>query len=205
MSVRVIKERSTNNKVNLRKDNLTTTELAKLCGVSRFTIINWINQGKIRTRKTAGGHFRIPVSEAISFYETLHKEKTGTTSESLYHCWEYQQKTNCDKECKNCLVYKGRIDYCFVVVHKFGKKLIRCKGECSSCDYFEEFFGSYINKAPLCDIHEIKGVKAAKDKKHILSNVAYGLGRGTREIKGKVTGIKEMFGAKRSRVKKDGR
>ncbi|MBW7989853.1 MAG: helix-turn-helix domain-containing protein [Planctomycetes bacterium] len=41
---------------------MTTTELAKLCGVSRFTIINWINRGKIRTNKTVGGHSRIPVS-----------------------------------------------------------------------------------------------------------------------------------------------
>jgi len=45
----MLKETITKNKINLRKDCLTTTELAKLCGVSRFTIINWVNQGKIRT------------------------------------------------------------------------------------------------------------------------------------------------------------
>ena len=69
----MLKETITKNKINLRKDCLTTTELAKLCGVSRFTIINWVNRGKIGTMKTVLGPCRIPISEAISFYETFHK------------------------------------------------------------------------------------------------------------------------------------
>ena len=43
----MLKEALAKNKISLRKDSLTTTELAKLCGVSRFTIINWVNRGKI--------------------------------------------------------------------------------------------------------------------------------------------------------------
>ena len=50
---------------------LTTTQLAKLCGVSRFSIINWVNQGKISAAKTMGGHYRIPVAEGRSFLETF--------------------------------------------------------------------------------------------------------------------------------------
>ncbi|NQT02135.1 MAG: helix-turn-helix domain-containing protein [Planctomycetes bacterium] len=197
----MLKETITKNKVILRKDCLTTTELAKLCGVSRFTIINWVNRGKIRTMKTVGGHCRIPVSEAISFYETFHKGKSGVTSESLCHCWEYPQKANCDKECKNCLLYGSRINYCFVVAREFGKELIRCKGDCSNCDYFEEFFSSYSKNAQLNETHEAKGVKVAKDKKNFLYNVVYGVGRGIQEVKGRVTDIKEVFGVGGSRTK----
>ena len=132
----MLKEAIAKNKISLRKDYLTTTELAKLCGVSRFTIINWVNRGKIGTMKTLGGHCRIPVSEAISFYESFYKEKKDDISESLCHCWEYPQKANCDKECKNCLLYKSRINYCFVVVREFGKEVVHCEGDCLSCDYF---------------------------------------------------------------------
>jgi len=189
------------NKINLRKDCLTTTELAKLCGVSRFTIINWVNRGKIRTMKTVGGHCRIPIPEAISFYETFHKEKTGVTSDSLCHCWEYPQKTNCDKECEGCLLYKSRINYCFVVVRQFGKEVIHCKGDCLNCDYFEEFFSSYRKKGHLNETHEAKSEKAPTDKKSFLYNFVYGVGRGVQEVKETVTDIKEVFKGRSSRPK----
>jgi excisionase family DNA binding protein len=197
----MLKEAIAKNKVSLRKDSLTTTELAKLCGVSRFTIINWINRGKMRTMKTAGGHFRIPVSEAISFYETFYKGKGDLKTKSLCLCWEYPQKTNCNKVCKGCLLYKSRINYCFVVVREFGEELIRCEGDCLNCDYFEEFFSSYGNNARPSETHKAKGVNVAKDKKNILYDVVYRLGRGVQGVKGKVTVIKDAFGARSSRTK----
>jgi len=197
----MLKETITKNKIKLRKDYLTTTELAKLCGVSRFTIINWVNRGKIGTMKTVGGHCRIPISEAISFYETFHEEKSGVTSESLCHCWEYPAKSNCNKECKNCLLYKSRINYCFVVVREFGKEVVHCKGDCLNCDYFEEFFGSYSKSEQLNETHEAKSEKRTKDKKSFLYNFAYGVGRGVQGIKGKATDIKEVFGVKSSGAK----
>lgn len=46
-----------------QSDYITTTDLAALCGVSRFTIINWADQGVIKCAKTVGGHRRIPRSE----------------------------------------------------------------------------------------------------------------------------------------------
>ncbi|MBF0254401.1 MAG: hypothetical protein HQL11_04680 [Candidatus Omnitrophica bacterium] len=45
--------------------------------MSRFTVINWINKGKIRTICTVGGQRRIPVDEAQAIVERM---KTGTTS-----------------------------------------------------------------------------------------------------------------------------
>ena len=197
----MLKEAIAKNKISSRKDSLTTTELAKLCGVSRFTIINWINRGKMRTMKTAGGHFRIPVSEAISFYETLYKEKGDVRTESLSHCWEYAQKTNCNKECKNCLLYKSRINYCFVVVREFGKEVIHCESDCLNCDYFEEFFTSYRKNEQLDETHDAESEKRTNDKKSFMYNVVYGVGRSIQEVKGRVTDIGEVFRSKRSRSK----
>ena len=198
----MLKEAIAKNKISLRKDYLTTTELAKLCGVSRFTIINWVNRGKIGTMKTVGGHCRIPVSEAISFYESFYKEKKDDISESLCHCWEYPQKANCDKECKNCLLFKSRINYCFVVVREFGKEVVHCEGDCLSCDYFEEFFSSYSKIEQLNKTEDGESEKRAKDKKSFLYNFVYGVGRGIQEVKEKVTDIKEVFGGKSSRPKR---
>jgi len=197
----MLKEAVTKNKTNLRKDCLTTTELAKLCGVSRFTIINWVNRGKIRTMKTVGGHCRIPISEAISFYEAFHGEKSGVTSESLCHCWEYPQKTSCNKECKNCLLYKSRINYCFVVVREFGKEVIHCEGDCLNCDYFEEFFTSYSESEQPIETRDVESERKAKDKRSFLYNFAYGVGRGIQGVKVKVTDIKEVFGGKSFKAK----
>ena len=85
---------TTIDQTKLKKDHLTTTELAKLCGVSRFTIWNWIKQHKIKAVRTVGGQYRIPASEAISFLETLHLETCHKARKSLApgalgHCWEY--------------------------------------------------------------------------------------------------------------------
>jgi excisionase family DNA binding protein len=192
----------TNNKIQLRKDYLTTTELAKLCGVSRFTVINWVNRGRIDTMKTIGGHFRIPVSEAISFYDTLHAGDNGVISESLCHCWEYLQKTNCDRQCKSCLLYGSRINYCFVVVREFGKEMIHCRGDCLNCDYFEEFFSPYRKRVQLNETHEAEDRKETTGKKGLLYNVVYGVARGVHEVKEKVTDIKDVFGGKSSRIKR---
>jgi len=197
----MLKEAIAKSKISLRKDYLTTTELAKLCGVSRFTIINWVNRGKIGTIKTVGGHCRIPVSEAISFYESFYKKKKDDISESLCHCWEYPQKANCDRECKNCLLYKSRINYCFVVVREFGKEVVHCEGDCLSCDYFEEFFSSYSKIEQLNKTEDGESENRAKDKKSFLYNFVYGVGRGIQEVKEKVTDIKEVFGGKSSRPK----
>ena len=197
----MLKESITKNKIELRKDYLTTTGLAKLCGVSRFTIITWVNRGKIGTMKTVGGHCRIPVSQAISFYESFYKEKKDDISESLCYCWEYPQKANCDKECKNCLLYKSRINYCFVVVREFGKEVIHCQGDCLNCDYFEEFFTSYSRSEQLNKTQDAEIERTAKDKKSFLYNFVYGVGRGIHEVKEKVTDIKEVFGCKSSRPK----
>ena len=182
-----------------RKEYLTTTELAKFCGVSRFTILSWIDKGKISTIRTVGGKHRIPVSEAISFLETLQrksspKEKKVTTSGALGHCWEYLQKTNCERECKNCLIYGREIDYCFVVVRQFGKGVIRCMGDCLSCGYFEKFFGSHSKLTEL-DTSNGKSVEIDTKKKNFFDNFISDVAQGNDGIKDPAAGLRENSSA----------
>jgi len=178
------------NKIKLEKDYLSTTELAKLCGVSRFTIINWTNQGKINAFRTIGGKYRIPVTEAISFLENLHrqishKNMNDLAPDALGHCWEYPRKTNCDNRCKNCLIHGREVDYCFVVVRQFGKGVIRCKGDCLNCEYFSEFFGFYSKGPQAEEPPDESSKKAVTAKKTFMYNFVYGIGRGVHGLKRK--------------------
>lgn len=58
-----------------RSDYMTTTDVARLCGVSRFTIINWAKEGKIKTIRTVGRHHRIQASEALSLLKSLGEKR----------------------------------------------------------------------------------------------------------------------------------
>jgi excisionase family DNA binding protein len=49
------------------KTLLTPKELAEVIGVSESSLRRWVDAGSIRMSRTAGGHRRIPVAEAIRF------------------------------------------------------------------------------------------------------------------------------------------
>jgi len=86
-----------------RSGYMTTTEVARLCGVSRFTIINWAKQGRIKTIRTVGMHYRIPASEALALLRTFEQEKKTSSSSSEGHCRQQTPTTNSDEERGNCL------------------------------------------------------------------------------------------------------
>ena len=48
---------------------LTTSDVARYCHVSRFTVSKWIRKGKLEGYQTLGGHYRIPLSDFRAFLE----------------------------------------------------------------------------------------------------------------------------------------
>ncbi len=76
---------------------MTTTDVARLCGVSRFTIINWAKEGKIKTIRTVGRHHRIQASEALSLLRSLGEKKKVSAPGSEGNDPERND------ECGNCL------------------------------------------------------------------------------------------------------
>ena len=57
-----------------RKSLLTPKDLADAIGASESALRRWIDGGRIRMSRTAGGHRRIPLQEAIRFIR-----QTGAT------------------------------------------------------------------------------------------------------------------------------
>ena len=87
-----------------RSGYLTTTEFAKLCGVSRFTIINWTKRGKIKAIRTVGKHFRIPVSEVLAVLKSFDDKKNSAASGLEEPVRQRPQTIPSDNvECGNCL------------------------------------------------------------------------------------------------------
>jgi len=97
------KESIRGDKSKRRSGYMTTTELASLCGVSRFTIINWAKRGKIKAIRTAGRHYRIPVSEALSLLRAFGKKKKFSLSKLKEPCRQQVPTTNSDEKGGNCL------------------------------------------------------------------------------------------------------
>src|SRR5205809_4012669 len=49
------------------RDKFTTGHLARLVQSSRTTIVRWIEEGRLRARRTVGGWYVIPRDEVINF------------------------------------------------------------------------------------------------------------------------------------------
>lgn len=105
MSVTSVARKGTvrGNESKRRSGYMTTTKLARLCGVSRFTIINWIKRGRIKAIRTIGRHYRIPVSEALSLLRSFEEKKKSSSSGPGGHFRQQVPTTNGNEERGNCL------------------------------------------------------------------------------------------------------
>lgn len=55
----------------MEKEFYTTFEVAKMCHVSPGSVVRWINEGKLVTAQTAGGHNRIQAKDIVRFLKGL--------------------------------------------------------------------------------------------------------------------------------------
>lgn len=62
----------------MNKKAFTTHEAAEYCKVTPATIIRWINSGRLKSLKTAGGHRRILTDDLIKFWEKTNPAVNGT-------------------------------------------------------------------------------------------------------------------------------
>ena len=62
--------------LKLKKKYYTPAEVAKRVGVSRQTIVKWIERGELEAEMTPGGHHRIPAS-------VFHREGRGESIQMI--------------------------------------------------------------------------------------------------------------------------
>lgn len=56
----------------MQTDYLTTSEAAKICHVTRFTVLNWVKKHKLESIATLGGHQRIPRKAVLDLVNKSH-------------------------------------------------------------------------------------------------------------------------------------
>jgi excisionase family DNA binding protein len=131
------------------KDFLTTTEAAKLLSVSPDTVLKWVRAGKVKSHRTLGGHFRIPLSE-LDIPDTI--EKTAANIPAPIprpavhqYCWQYLAgEGEISPKCKDCITFRSRAQRCYELKELpggFGCLNLMCDTNCLECDYYNLVHG----------------------------------------------------------------
>ncbi|UCD17080.1 MAG: helix-turn-helix domain-containing protein [Candidatus Zixiibacteriota bacterium] len=126
------------------KEYYTTTQAAKILSVSPDTVLKWVRAGKIKSRRTLGGHFRIPASEVefSAVKEAAAAKHPAPAAEPLayQYCWEYLAGSGEIKpECRECLTYRSRSRRCYELrdlPDGLGCLRMFCQTSCQDCDYY---------------------------------------------------------------------
>jgi excisionase family DNA binding protein len=146
-----------------KRDSLTTSQAAKLLSVSPDTVLKWVKAGKLKSRRTLGGHFRIPASALYG----LVPEDSGTGRENggsrgivdaHQYCWEFLGGGEVRPECRECITYRSRAARCYQLKDLpggMGCLNLMCDTECSECDYYRLVSGQAVNVLIIGDTRRL--------------------------------------------------
>ena len=146
---------------NRRLLALTTGQAARCCFVTSDTIVNWIKAGLIRAQRTAGGQYRILLSDLRVFMcsRGMSTELLDDGPGDWPMCWEFHLGTdagNLDRSaCDGCLVKSLGVLNCFKLMGlRPGKGHLH--KNCEECDYFRRWGDTLKEDKP---IQRIRGGK----------------------------------------------
>ncbi len=130
-------------KAGMPSEYLTTTDAAKFCSVTRFTIRNWVNSCGLKADKTAGGHRRILRSDLKGFMKEKRADRAREekiSPHAIPRCWEFNFKAADKHNCVNCLAFKERANKCYLILKSFGPEKMQCPHECLDCAYLIRYY-----------------------------------------------------------------
>jgi hypothetical protein len=136
---------------------LTVAQVAAICGVNRNTVGLWIRSRKLLAQRK-GRNYTIAAPDLLFFLKSTGREIPAELAElttlaphfrTIQNCWDYFQSSNHLNGCRDCAVFKNRLDVCFV-----GKdsSATYCRGQCGDCRYFQETFLPRIQLVHQLDI-----------------------------------------------------
>ncbi|MFH2204986.1 MAG: excisionase family DNA-binding protein [Elusimicrobiota bacterium] len=135
---------------------LSTGQAAKICSVTRDTVLKWIKLGKIDAIQTPGGHYRV---NRISLDPYLSSDKPVAAlqpaDKHVSFCWEYHAKEGeIGHDCRKCMVFKSQAQKCYLMAglgEKGGHVGVHCKDNCYECEYFRFINDSVPNVLLITD------------------------------------------------------
>ena len=101
---------------------ISTGQAAKICSVTRDTVLKWIQSGHLPARRTAGGHHRIlrsDLDKIVDFPadpEPSAPAEERKVSEDVKFCWEHHGDGRVTDECRACAIYAMRAQRCYEVL-----------------------------------------------------------------------------------------
>ncbi len=137
---------------------LTTGQAARLCSVTRDTVLKWIRAGRVPAQRTPGGHHRIlrrDLELAVRSSEVERgKPQCDPAQVSFHYCWEYFENGDLPHLCARCSVYLSRAHRCYELARtgsQTGYHGALCESDCGDCEYFQKVAGQDLHLLILTD------------------------------------------------------
>ena len=124
----------------------SVSECASLCGVGRGTVHYWIKTQKLHADRS-GKSYKVHAQEILLFIKNSNRPLPKELSELISPaplfgatrmCWDYKHSdAEGSSRCRDCVVYKRKIDICFAARNS---SRIKCGESCNSCKFYQQFF-----------------------------------------------------------------
>jgi excisionase family DNA binding protein len=131
------------------RNYFTTNDVAKICSVTRQTVINWIKAGKLYAISTPGRHRRVIREDLLKFIEnsgfdpSLVEIYEDTVGRQVPFCWEYQTrgfgKAGSSHLCDMCIVKKAKALNCHILAKEMDISRRYCLTSCEECRYYRKY------------------------------------------------------------------
>lgn len=148
---------------------LTTGQAAKLCSVTRDTVLRWVRGGQLKGTRTPGGHYRIDPRDV--------EEVMARTAEMRVEpCWSFHANGGkINDDCEACIVYKARALRCFEMSHLdedsgHGRKF--CRASCAECDYYRHLRGHAARVLVLTENEAVQAELRGSTSEHLEFDIA---------------------------------
>jgi len=127
-----------------------------MCSVSPDTILKWIRSGRLKARRTAGGHHRIAEPDLLLLMggQDLTAGIERPAQREVRYCWEYNSQGALKEGCRDCAVYHMRALRCYEVIKHAPEALharVFCEGSCADCDYYRTVHQQRTNVLVVTD------------------------------------------------------
>lgn len=140
----------------MARKQFSTNDIARMCSVTRQTVINWIKGGKLKAVYTPGGHRRVGREDLLNFFRQnrldtcLVLQFEEERRKEIPYCWEYFRTGFTSRwsnhNCENCLVKQVRALRCYLLRGRSTPAEEKCHTSCDQCLYMKRY-GAILQEA----------------------------------------------------------